>query len=408
MDLEWTELEYEVTPDQARVRLDLFLSHRFPVVNRTGWQERIHEGHVLVNGETARPSRKLHVGDKIRIEYQRKKEPEVNTDVGIIYRDSCLLVIDKPPNLPVHPSGAYHKNTLQHILIEKLSADDEAYHPRPVHRLDRETSGIMLLAESRACASSLARMVRTGNLEKEYLVIVEGDFPAEGDWLQAAGWIGPDPESEVRKKQRFWPAVSRNNTAVLEVLASHPEALGAHPESHRQHSHRPSEKGSRKPYSGVSATSVREIAIPVSTDPHPQDARATGSGHREQARDQDSRDQSHRDAGRKACHTDFKCLKQIHGLSLILCRLHTGRMHQIRATLQSLGFPVVGDRMYGVDPAQYLRFIHDRETPEQLAKLRMERVALHSHVLRIMHPESGKPMEFRSDLPADMQVIINQ
>ncbi|HBS07151.1 MAG TPA: hypothetical protein DEA96_19415 [Leptospiraceae bacterium] len=324
MEWEWTDVEHVVAPEEARIRLDLFLSRRFPVVNRSGWQDRIHEGHVQLNGEPARPGRRLHAGDVIRIEYRKKKEPDVLKNVEIIYRDSCLLVINKPPNLPVHPSGTYHKNTLQHILIEMLSSEGSDYRPRPVHRLDRETSGIMLLAESQNCARILSGMIRRNEMQKEYLVIVEGDFPGPEPVI-AEGWIAADPQSEVRKMQRFWQDVNEERP---------PEA--------------------------------------------------------------------------KHCRTEFYRVQMKHHLSLVRCILHTGRMHQIRATLHSMGFPVVGDRMYGVDPVQYLRFIHQEETPEQLKRLRMNRVALHSHILRLKHPESGEPLEFRCDLPADMQIIMNQ
>ena len=324
MELEWTEAEHRIVPDESRIRLDLFLARRFPVVNRSGWQSRIQSGHVRVNGELVRPGRKLQTGDVVRVEYQKKKEPEVLTDVGIIYRDSCLLIVNKPPNLPVHPSGSYHKNTLQHVLIDLLSTPQLLYKPRPVHRLDRETSGIMLLAESKDCARILSRMIRGKEIQKEYLVLVEGEFPGP-EPLIAEGWIAPDPESEVKKKQRYWPGDSKD---------------------------------------------------------HPGDA--------------------------KTCRTDFLCLDSRNGLSLLRCKLHTGRMRQIRATLHSIGFPVVGDRMYGVDTRQYLRFINDKETDEQRHRLRMNRVALHSHILRLNHPESEEELEFVCDLPADMQIVLNQ
>lgn len=398
MELEWTEMEHIVPPEEARLRVDVLLSRKYPVVNRHGWQDRIHAGHVRINGALIRPSRKLQAGDRIWIQYHRKKEPEVSLDIRIVYRDSCILIVNKPPNLPVHPSGIYHKNTLQHLLVAMLSgqappeedgttdtalkgaettdakvadygsremarnnpeaarenakeADSGSTQPatgeyrvRPVHRLDRETSGLMLLAESTDCARKLSRIVRRGEIEKEYLVLVEGQFPATEDWYEAAGWIGPDPDSEVRKKQRFWPAPEGRNPA-------------------------------------------REIRLGRAIE---KDGPLADS------------------LGRRACHTDFRLLQFTGELSLIRCRLHTGRMHQIRATLHSLGYPVVGDRMYGVDPEQYLRFIHDLETEEQLKKLRMNRVALHSHALRFAHPQTGEQLSFECDLPADMKILLDQ
>ncbi|MCB1171209.1 MAG: RluA family pseudouridine synthase [Leptospiraceae bacterium] len=349
MQLEWTDIEHEVTSEESRLRLDIFLSRKYPVINREGWQERIHAGHVRLNGETVKPSRKLQPGDHIWIEYQKKKEPEVESHIEIIFRDRCLLIVNKPSNLPVHPSGIYHRNTLQHILTEKLTENsDEPYKVRPVHRLDRETSGLMLLAESQDCARELSRLMRHGGLEKEYLVIVEGQFPegrTEDGWLEAAGWIGPDPESEVKKKQRFWQAPEGRNPAAEQFLATLKGRKDAPPADH---------------------------------------------------------------LGRRACHTDFRCLRRTTQLSLLQCRLHTGRMHQIRATLHGMGYPVVGDRLYGFDPKQYLRFIHDVETAEQLSRLRMDRVALHSHILRFIHPQSKEALEFVCDLPLDMKIVMDQ
>ncbi|MCB1166188.1 MAG: RluA family pseudouridine synthase [Leptospiraceae bacterium] len=326
MEMEWKEVEVVVQEDQARIRLDQFLVRRFSIINRSGWQERIDAGLVQVNEAKARPSRKLHTGDRIRIEFQKKPEPDVIRDVEIVHRDDCILVVNKPPNLPVHPSGIYYKNTLAHILIDRFSQDPEhPYRPRPVHRLDRETSGLMLLAESNHCAGKLARAMQSDKIQKEYLVIVEGRFDAgPGEWRDATGWIGADPESEVRKKQRFWD------------------------------------------------------------------------------------DAAERPAEARSCRTEFRVIQYSGPLTLLHCRLHTGRMHQIRATLHSLGYPVVGDRLYGVDSGLYLKFIYKTETQSDLERLRMNRVALHSHRLRFNHPDSGKAMDFECALPDDMQVVLNQ
>ena len=178
-----------------------------------------------------------------------------------------MLVIDKPTNLPVHPSGVYHRNTL-HALLKKKYGDDFTAHF--AHRLDRETSGVLVMARNRSAAATLSRSFRANLIGKEYLVLVEGDFP---EYLDARGVILYDKDSVVRKKRKFVPEGE---------LVEHGEAR-----------------------------SPGDIRVGL---------------------DQEARTEFHRE-------------KQIAELTLLRAVLHTGRTHQIRCTLCSLGYPVVGDRL---------------------------------------------------------------
>lgn len=304
------EQAIKILSHEAGIRLDLVMSRRFPMISRIGWQERIRDGRVSLGGGRARPSSRVHEGQEVTFRYDRRPEPAVSMDVRVLFEDPESVVISKPANLPVHPSGIYFQNTLLTWLRARWPDDP----PRPVHRLDRETSGCMLLARTAQSASRLSRMFRTDRVRKEYLVLVEGDFPDEMD---ASGFLGPG-QSEVRKKVRFSPV-------------SFPGAVSA--------------------------------------------------------------------------RTEFFCLQRVHGLSLLRARLHTGRTHQIRATLCSLGFPVTGDRLYGVDDSYYLDFIHDRETDEARRRLRMDRTALHSAL--ISFESCGQAVTVECPLPEDMQALLN-
>lgn len=281
------------------------------MISRIGWQERIKDGRVCLAGRLARPSSRVRDGDEVTFRYDRRPEPPVSMDVRILFEDSESIVIAKPPNLPVHPSGIYFHNTLLTWLRARWPEDT----PRPVHRLDRETSGCMLLARTSVSASRLSRQFRTDRVRKEYLVIVEGQFP---DTMDASGFLGPGT-SEVRKKVRF-------SSSPLEQ--------------------------------GVSA------------------------------------------------RTEFFCERRTAELSLLRARLHTGRTHQIRATLCSLGFPVTGDRLYGVNDSYYLDFIHDRETEEARRELRLERTALHSALIEF--ESCGKVILVESSMPEDMAAVFRQ
>ena len=113
-------------------------------------------------------------------------------------------------------------------------------------------------------------------------------------------------------------------------------------------------------------------------------------------------------ASAQSCRTDFALLAKLGEISLVHCRLYTGRLHQIRATLLSLGFPVVGDRLYGIDETLYLKFIKDEETESDRARLRMNRTALHCRRLVVPHPRGDKRVSFVSPLPIDMKRMIDE
>lgn len=301
-----------VLPAEAEgVRLDQYLAGRFTYRSRTLWQDWVRRGVLKLNGRRTRPSRVLHAGEIVSLDMtlEAVPEPPVRTDYAVLAETPDFLAVDKPGDLPVHPSGRYFNHTLQRLLLPRFGA------VHPVNRLDRETSGIVLFARSGAAARKLAELFETGAIRKTYAALVFGDFP---ETLAANGFMSADPVSPVHKKRRFTFDLPAGAEAV------------------------------------------------------------------------------------ETCSTDFVLRGRSDGLSLVECRPHTGRLHQLRATLFSLGFPLAGDKLYGPDDTIFLRFRADAMTDSDRARLRLERQALHAEKLEFVSPFTGEPLVFRSPLPPDM------
>ena len=276
-------------PELEGVRLDHFLTGRFSYQSRTGWQSIIREGRIAVNGIRVRASRRLHAGDVITFDVQGITEPDVDPSYEVVLERPDFLVVSKSGCLPVHPSGCYFRNTLLMLMKERYG---ELY---VVNRLDRETSGLVVLAKTPETAGILSGRFASHQVEKTYLAAVFGMFPA--GTVVKNGWLSSDPDSPVRKKRRF-----------------------------------------------------------TEHDPGTDDA--------------------------EPCSTEFTCLKTCGEYSLVECRPHTGRLHQIRATLCSCGFPLVGDKLYGPDDTIFLRFTEDAITDSDRTALILPTQALHAWRLR--------------------------
>lgn len=308
-----TEFKQVTAPEDAQgQRLDAWLAARFPVLSRNEWQHRIQDGHVTLNGLRARASRRLNFNDCIAFSYTLRAEPEVPTDIGIVFEDDNYLVINKPPGLPVHPSGTYKTQTVTTLLVARQILKE----PYLLHRLDRETSGVLALAKNRQAAALFQKMLRQGLVEKTYLVAVEGLFDSPVD---ATGFIYRLPDSRL-PRQRFY-SPTEPSAQALEV----------------QH-----------------------------------------------------------------CRTLLRPVERAEGSSLVEAIPLTGRMHQIRATMHSLGYPVIGDKLYGVDPALYFTFADEQMTTKDWQRLRIARSALHCRRMRLVHPLTDADWLLEAPLPDDM------
>lgn len=178
-----------VGPNQTGIRLDTFLKDYYRKRSREAIKRSIESGSITVRREQGphlsigrlKPSSQLIAGDEILVQSDRKPEPEVNFNYKVLYEDEGLFVIEKPANLPVHPAGRYFFNTLLvHLKTEghqtPLKMEREYF---LVHRIDKETSGILVLAKNREVCANLTRQFAERMTQKRYLAIVKGITPPE-------------------------------------------------------------------------------------------------------------------------------------------------------------------------------------------------------------------------------------
>lgn len=291
-----------IVPKQsARLRLDQFLARELSQFSRARLQSLIRNQNVTLNGSPARPSDPVRVGDLIEvIEPPPEKIDSLPEDIAIdvLDQDEDYIVINKPAGLVVHPGAGQREHTLVNALLfhfPKLSGIGGKERPGIVHRLDKDTTGCLVIARTDQTHRSLSEQFAGRTVEKIYLALVAGKL--------------------------------RRRAGTIE------EKIGRHP-VHRQR---------------MSAGSLR---------------------------------------GRPA-KTDYRVVSSSDEMSLVECRLHTGRTHQIRVHLHHLGHPVLGDKVYG----------------GRFAKS-FARQMLHAWKLGFRHPRTNEWKQFEAPLPQDFQDAI--
>ncbi|HXF50630.1 MAG TPA: RluA family pseudouridine synthase [Dehalococcoidia bacterium] len=179
--------EIELRADRPRERLDRFVSRAVPELSRARVQRLIDEGLVTVEGRAAKPSRRLNPGERVRVVVPPPEpvalEPEA-LPLCILYEDADLLVVDKPAGMPVHPGPGHLSGTLVNAVLAHcpdLSGIGGALRPGIVHRLDKDTSGLIIVAKNDRTHQALQRQLKERAVEKRYVALVRGDLrPDEG------------------------------------------------------------------------------------------------------------------------------------------------------------------------------------------------------------------------------------
>jgi len=192
---------YNLIADISGARLDKFVGDSCPELSRTRAQKLIAGGFITVNGRPAKPGHQLSVGDRISVSIPPESpSPLAPEDIPlkIVYEDADLLVVDKPPGLAVHPAPGHPSHTLVNAVLGYLPslADDDFVRPGIVHRLDKDTSGLIIVAKNRPAHENLSDQFKARSVAKSYTVLVKGRLSPESGVIEAA--IGRDPRNRQR------------------------------------------------------------------------------------------------------------------------------------------------------------------------------------------------------------------
>lgn len=299
------ERKFEVEEEKAGQRLDKYLADVLSEVSRSYLQKLIREGGILQNGKPAKAGAKLGSKDVLTVTLPEAVEPEICPEalpLDILYEDRDVILINKPKGMVVHPSAGHYTGTLVNGLLyhckEELSGINGVLRPGIVHRIDKDTTGVLIACKNDRAHNALAEQLKAHTITRRYRAVV---------W----GRLGED-EGTVNAP------------------------IGRHP------------------------TERKKMAV-VRT-------------------------------GGKEAVTHYRVLERFSDCTYIECRLETGRTHQIRVHMASIGHPLLGDVVYG--------------RQKERTPIALEGQTLHAMVLGFVHPSTGEYMEFEAPLPEYFQKLL--
>lgn len=292
--------------DIEKKRLDSYLAEILPDMSRSHISGLIRKEKVLVNGKTVKPGYSLLAGDTIRLIEEAPKETSVLAEdipMDIVYEDEDIIIVNKPKNMVVHPAAGHYENTLVNALMfhckDSLSGINGELRPGIVHRIDKDTTGLIIACKNDKAHQSVADQLAAHSITRRYVALCNG--------------VIKENEGTIDKN------IARSRTDRKKMSVADPED------------------------------------------------------------------------GRRAV-THFTVLERFPHHTLIECRLETGRTHQIRVHMASIGHSLAGDELYGI----------------KKDRLSGNGQYLHAKVLGLIHPSTGEYLEFSSDLPEYFNTTIQQ
>ncbi|WP_349667851.1 RluA family pseudouridine synthase [Lacrimispora sp.] len=297
--------EYFVEAGESAIRIDRYLSERNQDISRSYLQKLLKDEKVLVDGKPVKSNYKVSAGDKILLTIPDAVEPEIEAeemDLDILYEDKDIILINKPKGMVVHPAAGHFSGTLVNALMahcrDDLSGINGVMRPGIVHRIDMDTTGVLIVCKNDNSHNSIAQQLKDHSITRKYYAIVHGVLKEEEGTVSAP--IGRHPVD--RKKM----SVNEKN-------------------------------------------------------------------------------------GREAT-THFRVLERFKQFTYVECQLETGRTHQIRVHMASIGHPLLGDVVYGPSKCPY----------------KLTGQTLHAGVLGIVHPTTGEYMEFHAPLPDYFEDLLRK
>ena len=297
--------EYIVPEKSSGLRIDKFLTEICPDYTRSFLQKLLKSELVEVNGKPVKSSYKTAAGDTVTFEVPEAVEAEITAQempLDILYEDEDVILINKPKGMVVHPAAGHYEGTLvnglMHHCREQLSGINGVMRPGIVHRIDMDTTGVLIVCKNDLAHNSIAEQLKVHSITRKYYAVVFGSLKDDEGTIHAP--------------------------------------IGRHPNDRKKMS--------------INSKNGKDAV------------------------------------------THYKVLERFHGYTLVECRLETGRTHQNRVHMASIGHPLLGDQVYG--PAKQ--------------PFRLQGQTLHAGVLGFLHPRTGEYMEFSAPLPKYFEELLEK